>query len=69
MVKSAYSSGHPAIGVGPGNTPVFISKSAKLSVAINNVIASKTFDNGTICSSDQSVIFDDPAIADKAVKL
>ncbi|MEA5114753.1 MAG: aldehyde dehydrogenase family protein [Geobacteraceae bacterium] len=69
MVKSAYSSGHPAIGVGPGNTPVFISKSAKLSVAVNNVIASKTFDNGTICSSDQSMIFDDKEICDKAVKM
>lgn len=69
MVKSAYSSGHPAIGVGAGNTPVFISKSARLSVAVNNVIASKTFDNGTICSSDQSMIFDDKEIADKAVKL
>jgi acyl-CoA reductase-like NAD-dependent aldehyde dehydrogenase len=69
MVKSAYSSGHPAIGVGPGNTPVFISKSAKLSVAVNNVIASKTFDNGTICSSDQSMIFDDKEVCDKAVKL
>jgi acetaldehyde dehydrogenase/alcohol dehydrogenase len=69
MVKSAYSSGHPAVGVGPGNTPVFISKSAKLSVAVNNVIASKTFDNGTICSSDQSMIFDDKDVADKAVKL
>ena len=69
MAKSAYSSGHPAIGVGPGNTPVFISKTAKLSVAVNNVIASKTFDNGTICSSDQSMIFDDKEVADKAVKL
>jgi acyl-CoA reductase-like NAD-dependent aldehyde dehydrogenase len=69
MVKSAYSSGHPAIGVGAGNTPVFISKSAKLSVAINNVIASKTFDNGTICSSDQSVIFDDPEICKQGVKM
>ena len=69
MVKSAYSSGHPAIGVGPGNTPVFVSKSANLSVAVNNVIASKTFDNGTICSSDQSMIFDDKAMCDKAVKL
>ena len=69
MVKSAYSSGHPAIGVGPGNTPVYISKSAKLSVAVNNVIASKTFDNGTICSSDQSMIFDDKEVADKAVKM
>src|SRR5208282_872956 len=69
MVKSAYSSGHPAVGVGPGNTPVFISKSAKVSVAVNNVIASKTFDNGTICSSDQSMIFDDKATCDKAVAL
>jgi len=69
MVKSAYSSGHPAIGVGPGNTPVFVSKSAKLSVAVNNIIASKTFDNGTICSSDQSMIFDDQATCDKAVSL
>jgi acyl-CoA reductase-like NAD-dependent aldehyde dehydrogenase len=69
MVKSAYSSGHPAIGVGPGNTPVFVSKSAKLSVAVNNIIASKTFDNGTICSSDQSMIFDDQATCDKAVGL
>jgi len=69
MVKSAYSSGHPAIGVGPGNTPVFVSKSANLSVAVNNVIASKTFDNGTICSSDQSMIFDDAAVAEKAIQL
>lgn len=69
MVKSAYSSGHPAIGVGPGNTPVFVSKSAKVSVAVNNIIASKTFDNGTICSSDQSMIFDDQATCDKAVAL
>ncbi len=69
MVRSAYSSGHPAIGVGAGNTPVFVSKSANLSVAVNNVIASKTFDNGTICSSDQSMIFDDKETCDKAVKL
>ncbi len=69
MVKSAYSSGHPAIGVGAGNTPVFVSKTANLSVAVNNVIASKTFDNGTICSSDQSMIFDDKATCDKAVKM
>ncbi len=69
MVKSAYSSGHPAIGVGPGNTPVFVSKSANLSVAVNNVILSKTFDNGTICSSDQSMIFDDQETAEEALKL
>lgn len=69
MVKAAYSSGHPALGVGPGNVPVFIEKSANLNIAIPDVIASKTFDNGTICSSDQSVIFDDKAVAEKALKL
>jgi acyl-CoA reductase-like NAD-dependent aldehyde dehydrogenase len=69
MVKAAYSSGHPALGVGPGNVPVYVEKTANLSMAVNNIIASKTFDNGTICSSDQSVIFDDKDIADKALKL
>ena len=69
MVKAAYSSGHPALGVGPGNVPVFIEKTARLELAIPDVIASKTFDNGTICSSDQSVIFDDKAVAEKALKL
>lgn len=67
MVKAAYSSGHPALGVGPGNVPVFIEKSANLRMAVEDVIASKTFDNGTICSSDQSVIFDDRNIAEKAL--
>ncbi|WP_052263331.1 aldehyde dehydrogenase family protein [Geobacter pickeringii] len=69
MVKAAYSSGHPALGVGPGNVPVFIEKSANLEIAIPDVIASKTFDNGTICSSDQSVIFDDAQVAGKALQL
>jgi acyl-CoA reductase-like NAD-dependent aldehyde dehydrogenase len=69
MVKAAYSSGHPALGVGPGGVPVYIEKTANLEMAIPDVIASKTFDNGTICSSDQSVIFDDKATADKALKL
>lgn len=69
MVKAAYSSGHPALGVGPGNVPVFIEKTANLEIAIPDVIASKTFDNGTICSSDQSVIFDDKAVAEKALRL
>ncbi len=69
MVKAAYSSGHPALGVGPGNVPVYIEKSANLEIAIPDVIASKTFDNGTICSSDQSVIFDDQAVAERALKL
>ncbi len=69
MVKAAYSSGHPALGVGPGGVPVFIEKSANLRMAVEDVIASKTFDNGTICSSDQSVIFDDRTIAEKALIL
>ncbi len=69
MVKAAYSSGHPALGVGPGGVPVFIEKSADLNMAVKDVISSKTFDNGTICSSDQSVIFDDRAIAEKTLLL
>jgi acyl-CoA reductase-like NAD-dependent aldehyde dehydrogenase len=69
MVKAAYSSGHPALGVGPGGVPVYIEKSAKLQMAVDDVIASKTFDNGTICSSDQSVIFDDSAVAKEALAL
>ena len=69
MVKAAYSSGHPALGVGPGGVPVFIEKTANLDMACDDVITSKTFDNGTICSSDQSVIFDDKATAEKALKL
>jgi len=69
MVRAAYSSGHPALGVGPGNVPVFVEKSANLEMVIPDVIASKTFDNGTICSSDQSVVFDDAVVAQKALKL
>ena len=56
MVKAAYSSGKPAIGVGPGNVPAIIDKSADILVAVNSIIHSKTFDNGTICASEQSVI-------------
>jgi acetaldehyde dehydrogenase/alcohol dehydrogenase len=56
MVKAAYSSGKPAIGVGPGNTPVIIDESASIPLAVNSIIHSKTFDNGTICASEQSVI-------------
>ncbi|MFC1734199.1 aldehyde dehydrogenase family protein [candidate division KSB1 bacterium] len=56
LVKAAYSSGNPAIGVGPGNVPVFIDKSADIPFAIENIILSKTFDNGTICASEQSII-------------
>ncbi|WHY93675.1 bifunctional acetaldehyde-CoA/alcohol dehydrogenase [Neobacillus cucumis] len=58
MVKSAYSSGKPALGVGPGNVPCYIEKSANLSQAVNDLILSKTFDNGMICASEQAVIID-----------
>ncbi len=56
MVKAAYSSGKPAIGVGAGNTPAIIDSSADLIMAVNSIIHSKTFDNGMICASEQSVI-------------
>ena len=56
MVKAAYSSGKPAIGVGPGNTPAIIDESADLKLAVSSIIHSKTFDNGMICASEQSTI-------------
>ena len=59
MVKSAYSSGKPALGVGPGNTPAVIDESADIVLAVNSIIHSKTFDNGMICASEQSVIVSD----------
>ena len=55
MVKAAYSSGKPAVGVGPGNTPAIIDDSADIRLAVNSIIHSKTFDNGMICASEQSV--------------
>jgi acetaldehyde dehydrogenase / alcohol dehydrogenase len=58
-VKAAYSSGKPALGVGPGNTPVYLEKTAHLDMAIVDIITSKTFDNGTICASEQTVVIDD----------
>ena len=56
MVKAAYSSGKPALGVGAGNVPAVIDKSADVKVAVNSIIHSKTFDNGMICASEQSVV-------------
>lgn len=56
MVKAAYSSGNPAIGVGPGNGPAFIEKSANVKLAVKRILDSKTFDNGIICASEQSII-------------
>ena len=58
MVKAAYSSGKPAIGVGAGNTPAIIDDSADVIMAVNSIIHSKTFDNGMICASEQAVIVD-----------
>ena len=55
MVKAAYSSGKPALGVGAGNTPVIIDETADIRLAVNSIIHSKTFDNGMICASEQSV--------------
>ena len=59
MVKAAYSSGKPALGVGAGNTPVYLEKTADLNTAVVDIIVSKTFDNGTICASEQTVVIDD----------
>ncbi len=58
MVKAAYSCGKPALGVGPGNVPCYIEKSAKLKTSVNDLVLSKSFDNGMICASEQAVIVD-----------
>ena len=58
MVRSAYSCGKPAIGVGPGNVPCYIDKTAKLKTSVNDLVMSKSFDNGMICASEQAVLVD-----------
>ncbi|MBQ9537550.1 MAG: bifunctional acetaldehyde-CoA/alcohol dehydrogenase [Desulfovibrionaceae bacterium] len=63
MVKAAYSSGSPAIGVGSGNTPVVIDSTADIKMAVNSILLSKTFDNGLICASEQTLVVEEP-IAD-----
>ena len=68
MVKSAYSCGKPALGVGPGNVPCYIDKTAKLKTSVNDLVLSKSFDNGMICASEQSVIVDEE-IKDEFEKL
>ena len=60
MVKAAYSAGKPALGVGPGNVPAFIERSADVRQAVKDIITSKSFDNGMICASEQSIIADAP---------
>lgn len=59
MVKAAYSSGNPAIGVGPGNGPAYIDKSADVKMAVKRIFDSKTFDNGVICASEQSIVVEE----------
>jgi len=59
VVKAAYSSGKPALGVGPGNTAVYLEKTGDLKMAVVDILTSKTFDNGTICASEQTVVMDD----------
>jgi acetaldehyde dehydrogenase/alcohol dehydrogenase len=67
LVTAAYSSGTPAIGVGPGNVPVFIDRSADIAFAVGSIVTSKTFDNGTVCASEQAVVVEE-AIAAKVVR-
>lgn len=67
MVRAAYSSGNPAIGVGPGNGPAYIEKSADIPMAVKRIFDSKTFDNGTICASEQSIVTES-CIKDKVVE-
>ena len=60
LVRAAYASGKPAFGVGPGNVPVFVERTADVEKAVHDILAGKCFDNGTICSSEQSVVVDTP---------
>lgn len=63
LVRAAYSSGKPAFGVGPGNVPVFVERSADIQKAVSDILTSTCFDNGTICASEQSVVADAPIAA------
>src|SRR2546426_12756002 len=63
LVRSAYSAGKPAYGVGPGNAPAFIERTANVKKAVQDVVTGKTFDNGVLCSSENSVVVDE-AIAE-----
>lgn len=67
LVHASYSSGTPAIGVGPGNVPIYIESSADIPTTVNNILVSKTFDNGMICASEQSVVVDG-AIRDAVIE-
>ncbi|MCP4375967.1 MAG: bifunctional acetaldehyde-CoA/alcohol dehydrogenase [bacterium] len=69
LVHAAYSSGTPAIGVGPGNVPAYIHKSADINTAVNDILMSKTFDNGMICASEQSIVVDSEIRSEVAARL
>ena len=72
LVKAAYSSGKPAYGVGPGNVPAYVDRSADIPKAVKDVLTGKTFDNGTLCSSEQSIIVDAPVesrVADELIRM
>lgn len=69
MVKAAYSSGTPAIGVGAGNVPVYVEKSADIPFSAEQILTSKTFDNGTICSSEQAIVVDESVAAQLEAEL
>src|SRR5260221_13204962 len=60
LVRAAYSSGKPAFGVGPGNVPAFVERSADVPKAVQDILTGKRFDNGTICASEQAVVVDAP---------
>src|SRR5919205_3101422 len=64
LVRAAYSSGKPAFGVGPGNVPVFVERTADVPTAVQNILTGKCFDNGTICASEQAVVADAPVAAE-----
>lgn len=69
MVHAAYSSGNPALGVGPGNGPSYIEKTADIPKAVGRIMASKTFDNGTICASEQSIVTEQSITAEVVAEL
>lgn len=64
LVRAAYSSGKPAFGVGPGNVPVFIERTANVVKAVSDILTGTCFDNGTICASEQSVVVDSPVVSE-----
>jgi acetaldehyde dehydrogenase (acetylating) len=69
LVRAAYSSGKPAFGVGPGNVPVFVERTADVPLAVQNILTGKCFDNGTICASEQAVVADAPVAAEVRAEL